>query len=332
MSAAEMALWARRHELTRAEMRSALWERRTLVKTSCMRGTLHLLAAGDWLLYIRALRASRLGAMRRIMARSGVSPKEADAVTEAVVEVLRSAPMTRSELTQAVLSRGILGKKAKPWFELSWWGVVRQAMVEGLICYGPERGAEATFVRADQWLPKQKEVGDREAQQLLVRRYLKAYGPATLRDFSRWAGMAVKEARPAWDSLQDEMVEVSVEGRKGWLLRQDYQQAANSAPRKAVLRLLPSFDPYLLGHVEKDHLVDDRYYKRVYRGAGWISPVVLLDGKVVGTWSLARGGKESLLKMELFAKPSRALRAAIEEEATSLGAFWETSCRVQYGR
>lgn len=143
MSAAEMALWARMHGLTRAEIHSALWKSRTLVKTSCMRGTLHLLSATDFPIYIGALRSSRVRQMLKIMTRYGVTQKEADGVMEAVVEALRAGPMTRRELTEGILSLGIFGKKARAWFEQGWWGVVRQALVEGLICYGPDRGQEA---------------------------------------------------------------------------------------------------------------------------------------------------------------------------------------------
>jgi hypothetical protein len=77
---------------------------------------------------------------------------------EIVVEALADGPMTRRELTERMLPLKILGKKAKLWFEQSWWGVVREAVVEGLICYVPGRDHEVTLVRVDQWLPKQRKV------------------------------------------------------------------------------------------------------------------------------------------------------------------------------
>ena len=328
MSAARMALWARMHHLTRAEIESALWKSRTLVKTSCMRGTLHLLAAPDLPIYISALKSSRNRQMLRIMARFGVTPKEAAGVLHAVVDALRAGPMTRRELTDRITSLGILGKKSKKWFELGWWGVVRQAIVEGLICHGPDRGPEVTFVRVDQWLPKQKQLGEQQAQQLLLRRYLRAYGPATPRDFAKWTGMSMPEVRPIWESVRGELLEVSIEDSKGWLLREDCKQLSKCDLGEPVLRLLPNFDPYMLAHVEKHHLVDRPYYKRVYRNAGWISPVVLLDGKSIGTWSLTHRGKGSSLKVQLFAKTSKIIRARIEQEVASLARFLESSLHV----
>ncbi len=281
-SAAEMALWARGHSLTRAVLQSALWSSRALVKTCAMRGTLHLLAADDLPVYISALKRSRTRQLRQVMFRYGATSKEAEGVKQAALEALSGGPLARPDLTQRVLSLGIAGKKARRWFEQSWWGVGRQALSEGLICYGPNRGPETTLVRVDQWLPKQEEVPELEAKRVLFRRYLRAYGPATLQDFSKWTGMAMEETTAVWESLKGELLEVRFEGQKGLIRREDYGQLRMGGLRGFVLRLLPSFDPYLLGHVDKRHLVDNRHYKRVYRKAGWISPVVLLNGRVTG--------------------------------------------------
>ncbi len=332
MGAAEMALWARRHDLARADIHAALWKTRALVKTSCMRGTLHLLAAADFPIYMAALKRARVREMLRIMSRSGVTQTEAERVKEAAVEALHAGPLTRRELTARILSLGIIGKKAKPWFEQSWWGVVRQAVVEGFICYGPDQNQETTFVRVEQWLPKQKTVHEQQAQCVLLRRYLSAYGPATRRDFSKWAGIPAKEAESFWDLLEEELVEVSFDDETGWILREDCQKLRDCDFVEPVLRLLPSFDPYLLGHARKDHLVDERYYKRVYRGAGWISPVVLLNGRVIGIWSYTRRGKRLYLEIEPLEKFSKIIRAKIEAEAARLGQFLETSWEIKFLR
>ena len=200
MAAAQMAFWARMHGLTRADIRSALWKSRTLVKTSCMRQTLHLLPAADFSIYINALRRSRVEALRRIMSKFGITQKEFDGMNEAVMEALGAGPMTQGELADQIASK--VGKNVRTWME-HVWSVFRPAIVEGLICYGPDRGQEVTFVRVDQWLPRQREVSAQEAQQVLLRRYLSAYGPATLQDFSRWTGIPMKEARAVGESLEE---------------------------------------------------------------------------------------------------------------------------------
>lgn len=329
MAAAQMAFWARMHGLTRADIHSALWKSRTLVKTSCMRQTLHLLPAADFSIYINALKRSRVEALRRIMSKFGITQKEFDGMNEAVMEALSAGPLTQRELTDEIASK--VGKNVRTWME-HVWSVFRPAIVEGLICYGPDRGQEVTFVRVDQWLPRQREVSAQEAQQVLLRRYLSAYGPATLQDFSRWTGIPMKEARAVWESLEEELVEVCVEDRKGWILREDYQKLAKSRLSDQILRLLPSFDPYMLGHVDKNHLVDSPHYKRVYRNAGWISPVVLLNGRVIGIWSNSRRGNRLSLEIQPFENFSKGVHRKIQEEAASLGDFLETSWEIKFSR
>lgn len=329
MSAAEMQLWARRHDLTRSDVHSALWKNRALVKTSLMRQTLHLIPAADFSIYISALKRSRVEALRRNMSRFGIAPKETDAMTKSIVDALRSGPMTQPELMEQIIPK--VGKKLRKYIELAWSiQVFRLALVEGLICYGPERGKKATFVRVDQWLPEQRAVDEHEAKQILLRRYLRAYGPATLQDFSKWAGLPMQEARAVWQSLEEELVEVNIEDKKGWLHREDYGQLVNNSCDDLVLRLLPHFDPYLLGHADKNHLVNAQNYKRVYRNQGWISPVVLLNGRIIGVWSCARRGKQLYMEIEPFEKFPKTIHARIEEEAASLGDFLETPWEIKF--
>jgi hypothetical protein len=142
----------------------------------------------------------------------------------------------------------------------------------------------------------------------------------------------MKDVKIFGESLQEELFEVHVEDKKGadqtgWILREGYDELTNTHLNDHILRLLPSFDPYMLGHAEKTHLVDARYYKRIYRNAGWISPVALLNGRVVGIWFSKRRGNRLSLEIEPFEKFSRAIRKKIEEEAASLGEFlgnpWE---------
>jgi len=330
MSAAEMALWTRRHDLTRADIHAALRESRTLVKTSCMRQTLHLIPAADFFIYINALKRSRIEALATSMSKyAGMTRKDAEALNEAIVEALDSGPQTQRELKEQIVPK--VGKKVRRWMEKVWSiQIFRSALVQGHICYGPERDHKATFVRVDRWLPKPKAIAEQEAQQILLRQYLRAYGPATLRDFSKWTGISTKEVRAVWESLMDELVEVSSEEKQEWILREDYYQLANSFLDDQILRLLPHFDPYLLGHADKSHLVDSSNYKRVYRNQGWISPVILLDGKVIGIWSYTRRAKRWWVEIESFEKFSKTIRNKIEAEAASLGNFWETAGEIKF--
>jgi Winged helix DNA-binding domain len=132
--------------------------------------------------------------------------------------------------------------------------------------------------------------------------------------------------------LKEELVDVNVEGKKALILCDDYDQLRNSALEGHTLCLLPNFDPLMLAHVEKNHLVDSCNYKRVYRNQGWISSVILLNGRVIGAWSIQRGAKPWALEIEPFENFSKKIRTRIEEEAASLGRFQETSWEIKFRR
>jgi uncharacterized protein YcaQ len=301
-----------------------------LVKTSCMRQTLHLLPSADFSIYISALRRSRLAALLRGMAKFGMTARDLDALNGLVMEVLRSGPMSQRDLNAAI--RPKLNKRIQGWAE-RFWSLCRPAAVEGLICYGPEqetgRRGDVVFVRTDQWLPKQKKVDEITSQRLLLRSYLGAYGPATVQDFAFWSGISMKDSKEVWNSLAQELAEVSIEGQRKSILSRDCDELAESNFDGEVVRLLPGFDPYLLAHAQKDHILSDRHYKRVYRNQGWITPVILVDGRIAGIWSFVKKGKALSLRAELFEKLRKPLLMRIHDEAESLGKFLNASISVE---
>jgi hypothetical protein len=322
MSSARLALWTRNRDIQQQDVQRALMETRKLVRASCMRQTLHLLPASEFYIYIEALKRSRVEAILRGMSRFGANRNDADRMNEIIVDLLSGGPKTQIELSKEL--RPKVSKPVRAWME-RFWSPARLAMVEGLVCHGPDRGKEVTIVRTDHWVARKKQLSELESQKFLLRRYLKAYGPATAADFSRWSGISMKVTVPVWNLLRDELRDVSIDDRKSWLMREDYETLADSKLSEPVLRLLPGFDPYLLSHVEKGHLIDKALYKRVYRNQGWISPVVLLDGSVIGIWSIAGKGRESPVEVELFGKTSKSLRARIDQEVASLSAFLATA-------
>lgn len=87
---------------------------------------------------------------------------------------------------------------------------------------------------------------------------------------------------------------------------------------------------YLLRDRDKGHLVDEAHYKRIYRKAGRLSPVVLVNGRAVGIWPRDRRGERLSLRVEPFHGMSQAVREGIEIEARDLGRFLGATCEIAY--
>src|SRR2546423_927084 len=228
-SSAEIAIWTRRRETTREEIRGALWDTRDLVKTSAMRLTLHLIPARDLAVYINAMRPSSSAALARWQARVKISPAHVRMMIDTVLDSLSDGALTQQELIARAKQRAHKGMRA--WLDHAW-SAVRPAVIEGAIVYGPSRGAEATFVRVDKWLGTQPQLTVDEARAELLRRFLRAFGPATAHDFAKWSGIKVSDARVVVGALDRELAAVSVDGAPGWIASADVDALRGSEPHE----------------------------------------------------------------------------------------------------
>lgn len=316
MSAAQLQLWARNHAITPAAVNDALWKSRSLVKTSLMRQTLHLVPADEFALYIAAHKSARAKAVLSIMARCKITRDEADGLSALILEELKAGPAPRAAITSAV--RPKVSKRLRVWMD-KVWSIVRLPVIEGLVCYGPGEGNQATFIRTEHWLPAQPKVDAMQAQKELFRKYLRAYGPATLHDFAHWSLISMAEVRALRPLLDSEITE-----HNGLLLlREDLKTLQSTAPEMNSVHLLPYFDVYLLAHRFKEHFLKPQFYKRVFRNQAWISPVVLINGEIAGVWSYKVSRKALEVEIELFARVGPGTRKQIKERAEEMAELFQ---------
>jgi hypothetical protein len=339
-SAAQIALWARVRDLQVPQIEEAL-NKRSLVKAACMRRTLFLVPSKQLAVFVRgSTRRAEKGI--RWTLKKGIPEQVVEEAMEATLAVLEE-PLTRPEIAERVSrvldvqplaihgggwgSRGkvaavSVGHIAFPVVEL-----MHLVGARGVVCYGPARGQEPTFVRADAWIPGWKDLPVEEAEVELLKVYLRAFGPATPRDFSLWSGMTLTEARQIWMNEQPDLVPVSIEGWRAELLREDFDALAGTKAsfERPVVRLLPYFDTFLLGHEGRDHLVDGNHRASVFRPQGWIAPVVLVNGQVAGIWGYTLEGKQLQVKVQQFQELPKGVKKGIEAEADGLGRFLGTT-------
>ncbi|MDP2858489.1 MAG: winged helix DNA-binding domain-containing protein [Bacillota bacterium] len=333
-SASRLALWARIADLSPGAVDAALQDTRTLVKVWSMRGTAHLLRAGDLPYYVAALQRPMALHERRWLAERGLDADDCLRLFDEVDSLL-DVPMTRQELGASI--RATLGDQYAGLVEHSWGGMLKRACLEGRICFGPQRGQQVTFVRTRDWLGGFQPAPREASIDWLLERYLKGYAPATAGDFAYWSGLPVTAVRPSLERLADRVVAIDVAGVQSLVLREDVPDLLRQgtldllhedvhdplldemAPRS--VNLLPNFDPYLLGHRDKRLLVDEHHYKKIFRVAGWVSQVVLVGGRVLGTWEAAP--RQGCLRMTvaLFDLPATGVIERIEEETQAMARF-----------
>jgi hypothetical protein len=136
-----------------------------------------------------------------------------------------------------------------------------------------------------------------------------------------WSGITLTEARGIWRREQADFASVYVEGWAAAVLEEDFDELAQARFERPLVRLLPYFDTFLLGHKERQHLVSIKHRPNVYRAQGWIAPVILVDGRVAAVWEHTRAGGRLQVKVTKFGSIPRGISAGIREEARDLGRF-----------
>jgi len=321
-SSAELTLWARVDGLQAGEVSQLLWERRALVKTWAMRGTLHLLVAAELPRYVAAL--SRLRPRHHVPAwlrAHGLEREQADAMLAAIAAVLHGAQLTREELAAAVAERvgdpGLADRLRGGFGDL-----LKPAAFTGDLCFAPSDGQRVRFTRPADWLGAWETEEPERAAADVVRTYLRAYGPAPREQFQRWFGMTSPAEAGRWlAGLGDEAVEVDVEGSRGWMLAADVAEAERAEPA-GVVRLLGGFDHYVVAAPrDAEAVLAPEQRERVYRPQGWLSPVLLVDGRIAGVWAYERNGRRLDVTVEPFGRIAKDVNAAATAEAERLAAF-----------
>ncbi|MGX5695087.1 winged helix DNA-binding domain-containing protein [Agromyces soli] len=314
LAAAKWVLGARVPGLDEAALDRAIAEG-SVLRSWPMRGTLHFVAPAMLRPILRLTAARQLQRAAKTHRDEGIDDEVTAAARRTAVALLeggRSA--SRDELQRAWGEAGIpiAGQRG---YHLLW-----RLAVEGLLCPGPvETRARQRFVLLDEWSPRSADepVSDDETLATLFTAYARGHGPVTVRDFAWWTGLTLTSARTALAAAADAIVSFD---------EQRYV-AADAAPvprGPAGRHVLAPFDEYFLGYGDRTAFCSaDDALKVVPGKNGLFLPVLVEDGRVVGTWRRSperRGITDVELSPFGAGLDPAAFRPALERWA----AFWPT--------
>jgi hypothetical protein len=306
--AAKLAFRARGRGFLAADVDRARTEERSLLRAWMMRRTVHLIPAEDagWLLPLFSAQLARQA--RKRLADFGLDHNAQDRALQLLLHAVESnGPLTRPQLAERLAAAGFDTAQE---IKVHLWVL---ATAEGGVCLGPDRGGQTCLVPMADWLGELEPHPRDQALAELARRYLRGYGPASDRDFARWAGLPLRDTSVGLERISRELAQ------DGDLLR--LKRGGRRGATRPVVRMLGAFDNYNLGYVDRGFAVADENIKQVSPGGGIIRPTITVDGRIVGTWSSKRSGKRLAVTIEPFGELEPAVEAALEAEVADLGRF-----------
>jgi hypothetical protein len=284
---------------------------RTIVRTWPMRGTLHYVPAADvrWMLRLLTPRVIALsaGRYRELELDAATFQRAAKILTRA----LMGRALTRGEV-YAALQRGGVSPAGQRGIH-----ILGHLAQHGLVCLGPRKGKQPTFVRLDDWLPPSRDLSREEGLATLAERYFASHGPATVRDFAWWSGLLLKDAQAAIAAAGSKVVSESHEGR---LLFSSGSARSSRASRRPAAALLPAWDEYVVAYKDRGAALDPAARRQGGMYAVGLS-LVAIDGQVRGSWRRSLTKSTVRVSVAFWNPVTRDERRAVEAAAERYGRF-----------
>jgi winged helix DNA-binding protein len=319
-----LGLWSRVEGFAREDLTRLLVDREA-VRATFLRGTLHLVSARDFLALRPAIQPVLESGMGKILRARGarVDPDRVLAQAEAL---LAGGPRTFEELREELQRKDPKGNERAMGYAVRMLLPLVQVPEEGRGWAFP---AQARFALADRWL---KRVVSREAAppDELIRRYLAAYGPATVADVQAWSGLG--GLREAVESLRKHLLAFHDEAGRELLDLPDAPRPGADVP--APVRFVADYDNVITTRAD-ERFVARRHRPRVFLSALRIAATVLVDGFVAATWKIDRRKGKATVTVEPFAPLSPRARREVAAEGEAILRFAEPDAEtfvVRVGR
>jgi hypothetical protein len=281
-----------------------------ILRTWALRGTLHLVHAADiyWLLALMAPRVIAMNARRYAeLELDEPTLKRSNALL--VKMLAEAAPQDRKSLMALLERSGISTAGQRAPYILQRASLDRLIVQVAVIRNEPQY---ALLPEAEPGALLEREHSLAE----LARRYFTSRGPASLQDFVWWSGLTISDARTGLEQIEEQLVKERVGETDYWRSPVELQED----DRSPSAYLLPSFDEYLVSYKDRSAMMDIDQ-KRLTAKNGILSAVVVLDGRVTGSWKRTIKREQVKVEVQPFTALTGAQEAAIAAAASSLCRF-----------
>lgn len=300
-----IGLWTRLREFRRGALTEAL-EAREVVQATLMRSTIHLVSKADYRLMAAGTRRFRREWWKRAT-RGQLDGLDMDRVANLARSLLADGPMRQKELEVAFTAEGF---DRMAWASVGTWVDMVRVPPSGTW----DRRRADLYGLAEDWVGPM-DASEDDGLDLLLRRYLEAFGPAPLADAATWAGVPATSLKPAAERL--DLVRHRDEAGKELLDLPGLPLSDPDVP--APVRFIPVWDASLLVHARRTGILPEEHRPTIFNTKTPHSvDTFLVDGRVAGTWRYDEGG----ITLKPFGELPHRVRDELRDEADRLEAFY----------
>lgn len=309
-----LSIMARRPSVLLGDLEEALINDRTLIRASAFRGSLFLLNTQDFPIYFRTFHNYLFQRGLQKLQDASISKAHLFYFADMLEEADPDLPLSVSALVDILFP----GRRERPEMDVCYlivqklcdMGVLVRASAKGW------KGNDFTYALLKKWVPdiSLRPDNPETARTETIRKYLRAYGPASMEDIAWWTGLPILQCQRSVAHLRREAVRFQVEGYRDDMigLKETVDLLKRKDPIEEEIQLLPPWDPYTLGWRCRKRLADKELLPFIYDANGNATSVIIDNGKVIGLWQF-RDNENNMLEYHIFSRFTERKRMALQK-------------------
>nr|WP_199001313.1 winged helix DNA-binding domain-containing protein [Flavobacterium sp. ASV13] len=292
-----------------------------IIRTHILRPTWHFVSAEDiyWMLDLSAPQVKKFTASAA--KKYGYDAKKLDELNIAIEKLLSgNQHLTRDEIMQELNIKKTSGE------DFLSAAIMMNAELDGLVCNGKMKGKQITYALLEERVAKPKtKLTKEEALAKLAKRYFESHGPATLTDFSWWSGFPPTICKIAINAIELQLNSIEINDQKYWF----GIEFTNENNFRESVHFLPAFDEILISYKTREASILPEHQPKAFTNNGIFKPVILENGKVIGTWKRTIKKDHAKIETQFFNETERAKKEILFEGITAFQNYLETKVIIE---
>ncbi|HVO40942.1 MAG TPA: winged helix DNA-binding domain-containing protein [Spirochaetia bacterium] len=316
---AKWALGVRLQSATDLGIEEAV-DRGLVVRMHLLRPTWHFAARDDarWMLALSApqIRAAMKSRDRQL----GITDDVARKSNRVIARTLKNEEsVPRERLVEALEAEGMENRDNRAAH------LLMRAETDGVACCAVSRGGRQEYALFDARIPPQPPLKRDEAMARLAERYFCSRWPATLHDFAWWSGLTFTDAKRAFEAVKSGFGTETIDSKTYVIAG----PSGSPAPDGSRADLLPAYDEMILSYADRAALLTRTSWTKMVTTNGIIRPLILVNGRAIGTWKREADTERVVLTMQPFAKTPVGAGPLIQKAAERYAAFLGKAVEVR---
>jgi hypothetical protein len=310
-----LSLFSRMNNFSKDILINELTDKKTLARIRSVRRTVYIIPKKMIPIVYAATKKMIEDISERYTKTFGVTFNDYDKISKKILNIIGERGLTTKEIKEELDIKTNISP------------IVNLMCDQGLLVRGfSKKGWKSTihtYYKFNEFFPDidLNFYNEKEAQEIVIRKYITVFGPITLKDIIWWTGFPVINVKKIINKFKDELSDVKIEKNKDEFIifkEEEKKLSGQIIPKQPVINILPILDPYIMGYKDRGRYLDQLNYYYIFDKSGNATNTILLNGQIIGVWDI----DDPYVKMFFLNKIDGQIKDIISDKLIKIGKFY----------